>query len=291
MIANPARQRPCEKQVGQRHWQFKVSASSTKLASPRQAGVRLGQALELAEWRYDDDIAGPRSDGRTVSECYPYTTIVGAAKLGYDVERRLPPGRILPIELWRPRAGALRSAKFNFAPIGAMPAPASPKPGPRMNAREKTNRDNEIVAARIRGQSWTTIAANYGLSERQCQNVLADYRASHPRLREPDPIEILDDMLDHYQGAQEEFAEISATSKHDATRVGAIRTRREALAAQASLLRAVGVLPRDLGVLRADIDAQAMAGQANDVLNRFGVSMEARRALLAALSPRKNGLG
>ncbi len=57
-------------------------------------------------------------------------------------------------------------------------------------------------------------------------------------------------MLDHYQGAQEELAEISATSKHDATRVGAIRTRLDALATQASLLRAVGVLPRDLGVFR-----------------------------------------
>jgi hypothetical protein len=160
-----------------------------------------------------------------------------------------------------------------------------------MNAREKTNRDDQIVAARMRGQSWTTIAANYGLSERQCQNVLADYRASHPRLRERDPLELLDDMLDHYQGAQEELAEISATSKHDATRVGAIRTRLDALAAQASLLRAVGVLPRDLGVFRADIDAQAMAQQAHDVLNRFGVSVEARRALIVALSPRKNGLG
>jgi hypothetical protein len=88
VIANPARRRPCEEQVGQRYWQFKVSANSTKLASPRQAGVRLRQALELAEWRHDDGIAGPRSDGRTVSECYPYMTIVGAAKLGHDVERR-----------------------------------------------------------------------------------------------------------------------------------------------------------------------------------------------------------
>ena len=160
-----------------------------------------------------------------------------------------------------------------------------------MNAREKTNRDNEIVAARIRGQSWTTIAANYGLSERQCQQILADYRASHPRLRQRDPIEIVDDTLDHYQGAQEESAEISATRKHDATRVGALRTRLDALGAQANLLRAVGVLPRDLGVLRADIDAQAMAPQANDVFNRLGVSVDARRALFNALSPRKNGLG
>ena len=229
--------------------------------------------------------------GRTVSECYPHTTIVGAAKLGHDVERRLPPGRLLPIELWPPRPGALRLAKFNFASRGAMPAPASPKPGPRMNAREKTNRDNDIVAARMRGLSWTAIAGSFGLTERQCQNILADYRASHPRLRERDPIEIVDDMIDRYEAAQEELALVSATTKHDATRVGAIRTRLAALAEQANLLMMVGVLPRDLGMLRTDIDAQAMAGQAIDVLNRFGVPLEARRALIDALRTRKNGLG
>ena len=130
----------------------------------------------------------------------------------------------------------------------------------------------------MRGQSWTTIAGSFGLSERQCQNILADYRASHPRLRQRDPIEIVDDMLDHYQGAQEELAEISATSKHDATRVGAIRTRLDALAAQANLLMLVGVLPRDLGVLRADIDAQAMGREMVAVLTRFEVPAEARRA-------------
>jgi hypothetical protein len=62
-------------------------------------------------------------------------------------------------------------------------------------------------------------------------------------------LSFLDDMLDHYQGAQEELALVSATTKHDATRVGAIRTRLDALAAQANLLMLVGVLPRDLGVL------------------------------------------
>ena len=236
-------------------------------------------------------LPGRAAHGRTVSECYPHTTIVGAAELGYDVERRLPPGRILPIDLWPPRPSALRLAKLNFASRGAMPAPASPKPGPRMNAREKTNRDNDIVAARMRGLSWTTIAGSFGLTERQCQNILADYRASHPRLRERDPIEIVDDMIDRYEAAQEELALVSATTKHDATRVGAIRTRLAALAEQANLLMMVGVLPRDLGVLRAEIDAQAMAEQAMDVLDRFGVSLDARRALIAALSPRKNGLG
>ena len=172
-----------------------------------------------------------------------------------------------------------------------MPAPTSPKPGPRLNAREKTNRDNGIVAARMRGLSWVTIAARYGLSERQCQTILADYRASHPRLRERDPVEILDDMLDAYAAAQEDLAMVAATTKHDATKAGAIRTRIDALAAQTHLLMQVGVLPRDLGVLRADIDVRAMAREMVAVLNEFEVPVEARRGCLTRSAPAKNGVG
>ena len=160
-----------------------------------------------------------------------------------------------------------------------------------MNSREKTNRDNQIVAARMRGLSWATIAATHELSERQCQTILADYRASHPRLRERDPVEILDDMLDAYAAAQEDLAIVAATTKHDATKVGASRTRLDALAAETNLLMLVGVLPRDLGVLRADIDVNAIAREMVAVLTEFEVPVEARRALLDALSTRKNGVG
>ena len=156
-----------------------------------------------------------------------------------------------------------------------------------MNAREKTNRGNQIVAARMRGLSWATIAGTYELSERQCQQILEDYRASHPRLRQRDPLELLDELLDGYQGAQEELAEISATSKHDATRVGAIRTRLDALAAQTNLLMLVGVLPRDLGQLRHDLDVRELARKTIAVFDRHGVPIEAKRELLLVL--RANG--
>ena len=156
-----------------------------------------------------------------------------------------------------------------------------------MNAREKTNRDNQIVAARMRGLLWATIAATHELSERQCQQILEDYRANHPRLRQRDPLELLDELLDGYQGAQEELAEISATSNHDATRVGAIRTRLDARVAQTNLLMLVGVLPRNLGQLRHDVDVQELARQTLAVFDRHGVSIEAKRELLLAL--RANG--
>ncbi|MGA2163201.1 MAG: DUF429 domain-containing protein [Solirubrobacteraceae bacterium] len=109
LVLNPDKQRLCEKQVGQRYGRWKVSANSTNLGSPRLAGVRLMRELEAVGWVYADGTAGPPASGRAVSECYPYTTIVGADEFGYDHERplykRKPKG--LPTAAWRPvRAAA-----------------------------------------------------------------------------------------------------------------------------------------------------------------------------------------
>jgi hypothetical protein len=153
----------------------------------------------------------------------------------------------------------------------------------RLAARDKVARDDAIVCARMRGRSWAAIASEHELSQRQCQQILADYRASHPRLRERDPLELLDEMLDLYQGAQEELAEVAATSTHAATRVGAIRTRLDALQAQANLLTLVGVLPRDVGQFRLDLDVRELADKTLAVFNEYGVPIEAKRALLLAL--------
>ncbi len=159
----------------------------------------------------------------------------------------------------------------------------SNKPTHRLTARAKVARDDAIVCARMRGRSWAAIASAHDLSERQCQQILQDYRASHPRLRQRDPLELLDDMLDQYQGAQEELAEISATTKHDATRVGAIRTRLVALEAQTNVLMLVGVLPRDLGRFRFDLDVQELCRKTLAVFDAHGVPIEAKRALVLAL--------
>jgi hypothetical protein len=49
--------------------------------------VRLRERLEAAGWSYSDGRKGPPRSGRALSECYPYTTIVGAEKLGYEDKR------------------------------------------------------------------------------------------------------------------------------------------------------------------------------------------------------------
>lgn len=87
VVENERGQRLCEKQVGQRYGRWHVSANSTNRYSPRLAGVALREALEARGWKYASGSSGPARSGRTISECYPYTTLVGAVELGYDVER------------------------------------------------------------------------------------------------------------------------------------------------------------------------------------------------------------
>jgi predicted RNase H-like nuclease len=108
VVDNPAGQRSCETQVGRRYGAWHVSANSTNTASPRMAGVALRKRLQHERWRYDDGLSGPPTTGQSFSECYPYTTLVGAVEFGYDIERprykRKP--RQVPAQQWRPQRAA-----------------------------------------------------------------------------------------------------------------------------------------------------------------------------------------
>jgi len=87
VITNESGQRLAERHTGQRYGRWWVSANSSNLKSPRKAGVHLRERIERLGWSYSDGVTGPPVAGRVVSECYPYTTLVGVPQLGYD-ERR-----------------------------------------------------------------------------------------------------------------------------------------------------------------------------------------------------------
>lgn len=108
VVTNTHGQRACETAVGRRYGRWKVSANTTNVHSPRLAGVTLRTMLQTLGWRYSDGRHGPPSQGRAMSECYPYTTLVGASELGYDTERprykRRPPR--VPVAAWRAERAA-----------------------------------------------------------------------------------------------------------------------------------------------------------------------------------------
>ena len=106
VVNNETGQRLCEKQVGQRYGRWKVSANSTNRRSRHLAGVELRKHLESRGWIYHDGRGGPPAcQGQFISECYPYTTIVGAHELKYTKEhprykrkpRRMSAAEFLPL--------------------------------------------------------------------------------------------------------------------------------------------------------------------------------------------------
>lgn len=87
VVTNATGMRECERQVGQRYGRWKVSANPSNLERPWSGGVTLRRRLEKRGFVYTDGSAPPRSDRVQFFECYPYTTLVGAPELGYEVER------------------------------------------------------------------------------------------------------------------------------------------------------------------------------------------------------------
>jgi len=88
VVANATGSRLAEKEVASRYGRLGISAYPSNRAMPAQGAVALRRRLEDAGWAYDDGSGADRDDdARTMFECYPYTTLVGAPELGFDGSR------------------------------------------------------------------------------------------------------------------------------------------------------------------------------------------------------------
>jgi predicted RNase H-like nuclease len=86
VVTNPTGMRECERETGQRYGRWRVAANASNTSRAVQGGVTLRRALEAAGLVYTHGTPA-RPDEITFFECYPYTTLVGVAELGYDIER------------------------------------------------------------------------------------------------------------------------------------------------------------------------------------------------------------
>jgi len=87
VVENQAGMRLCERQVGMGYGRWHVAANASNTALGWQGGVALRKKLEARGFVYTDGIRPPSPLERTMFECYPYTTIVGMAELGYEEKR------------------------------------------------------------------------------------------------------------------------------------------------------------------------------------------------------------
>lgn len=87
VVHNLAGMRECERDVGRRYGRWKVAANASNLTLGWLAGVTLRTRLEALGLVLDDGVNSVSPGTPSFFECYPYTTLVGAAEFGYDGER------------------------------------------------------------------------------------------------------------------------------------------------------------------------------------------------------------
>lgn len=149
------------------------------------------------------------------------------------------------------------TTKPNVAPEGGIV---------RLTARERADRDARIVAAKLRGRTWPSIATEHDLTPRQAQRIFATWRERQPGLEDRDSVIELEDVLAIQTQAIADLAELAEREVQDSVKVAAI-TRRVEIAERRFICQ------RSFGALRAEAEAR-------DLLDRFLRSFKTHRSLV-----------
>jgi hypothetical protein len=97
------------------------------------------------------------------------------------------------------------------------------------------------------------------------------------------PRQEIEAEIDSLDALIDQLAQLAEATPNDSVRLGGIKTKMEAQARRLELKRAVGILPPRLAVFREDDDVRMVSALLVDVLKRHGVSIEARREVVASL--------
>ncbi len=125
-----------------------------------------------------------------------------------------------------------------------------------------------MFADRARGLSWASIEQRHGISERQGRRIVDAYFARHHAELESDPAAVVRELLAHFEQAIEDLALLCAETEHDAVKLGAITRRLDVVERRITVLRSLGLLPRDWDRWSAAQDAHVVFKRLVDVLAR-----------------------
>jgi hypothetical protein len=92
--------------------------------------------------------------------------------------------------------------------------------------------------------------------------------------------------LDAYETAIADLVILAQETRHDSTRLGAIKARLDVYQARNDLLRTIGVLPSDLGELRLAIDLTQIAGRLITLFEHAAIPEPMKAEILDAIDPR-----
>lgn len=157
--------------------------------------------------------------------------------------------------------------------------------GPHGTAEEREVRNQQIIVDWLRGMDYPALSAKWNLSERQLKEIIARFREHHKPVHEgADPIDIVYTMLDRYSAWISQLAVIADEADADSARVGAVNAQMSAQNKSAELMQATGLLPKNLGTLRLELDVRLLTQKLIKVLNDHEAPIELKEAIVEVLS-------
>jgi hypothetical protein len=145
------------------------------------------------------------------------------------------------------------------------------------------------MRARPRPIAWKTIAKDVGLSERQAQEVYAQFIDWEKPLH--DPMAVVEETIDGLTVAMHEAWQTYAdAAPGSSVRVQAIRTAADAAVTRLQVMRAAGRAPRSLAAPSFAAEMQTAFREFAELLGRHDVSDEVLRDFLGLAEARMGRL-
>lgn len=153
---------------------------------------------------------------------------------------------------------------------GANDASQLPK-GKNLTTAQKSVRDTLIVERRLLGWEWPEIAAETGLSIKQCQRNFKDRVDLMPKLASMDPLEIIEVLVKGFQSSVIDFERMAMAyaDRNPSAAVGAKRAAVDTREKLGSLLQSTGQLPHDLGTLHHIYEIRVVAKKIVELVQTF----------------------
>jgi hypothetical protein len=154
-----------------------------------------------------------------------------------------------------------------------------------LTPEDRSERDRLLYRLKTeRSMTYPTLSEMFGLSERQVQRLVRERRRELQldawdidRTRE-----VIEETLEGLDNLIEQFAVLAANSD-GATRLGALRERRETLLRRLETLQTLGVLPHDLGQFTVRLDLEESASRMIEAFKRLGVSEAVQEQVIDAM--------
>lgn len=142
----------------------------------------------------------------------------------------------------------------------------------KLSPLDRYQRGREIAALRAQAKpvAWKTVAEHVGLSQRQCQEVYAQFLDWEQPLH--DPMRVVDETIDSLTVAMHEaWLTYEGADAGSSVRVQAIRTAMDAAITRLQVMRAAGRAPRSLAAPTLAAEMQGVFRDFAELLRRHDV--------------------